>query len=284
MNSTMIPPSTLPGPAGMQAQWLVQSLRFSLSRYRPELETLFVLAMYLPFLVQTFSYSSPKLTRARGYPYLPMLAHIFSGPLLILRYHARYAALRVWPKPDGTDMLLFSLLNVSSFLLEVRRSRSAYATAVIRAGFQAAILMHAAIFAASWLGGQDAALFRTSVKFLNWFAWFRMVEKALPVVDPRLQKMKNYATKFELTIVLSASVAVWEAGVPAGVPLILGMVMAFMMGERMIAKILMRYSEDNPLKQLVVASGYVDFNYIKEHAGQPADSKVEQGDGTKVEL
>lgn len=44
------------------------------------------------------------------------------------------------------------------------------------------------------------------------------------------------------------------------------------------------YPDDSPLKQLVLASGYVDFNYIKEKTGQPADSDVELGDGTKVEL
>lgn len=241
MNSTTILPSTISGHLGPQMQWLAaQSPLPALSRYRPELETLFVLVMYSPFLVQTFSYSSPKLTRARGYPYLPMLAHIFAGPLFVLRYHARYAALRVWPKPDSTDLVLFSLFNISSFLLEVRRSKSSYTTAVIRAGFQAAILMHAVVFAASWLGGHDAALFRASVKFLNWFAWFRMVEKALPVMDPRLLQMKHYATKFELTMVLSASLAVWEAGVPAGVPVIMGLLVIFLLGERTIAKILMR--------------------------------------------
>ncbi|KAJ0125314.1 hypothetical protein J7T55_006659 [Diaporthe amygdali] len=284
MNSTTIPPSAISGPVGLQMQRLAHTLQSGLSRYRPELETLFVLAMYSPFLVQTFSYSSPKLTRARGFPYLPMIAHIFSGPLYVLRYHARYAALRVWPKPDPTDLVLFSLFNLSSFLLEVRRSRSSYSTAIIRSGFQAAILMHAVVFAASWLRGQDPVLFRASVKFLNWFAWFRITERTLPVIDPRLRKMANFGTKFELTSALSASLAVWEAGVPAGVPVILGMIATTVMCERVLAKILIHYSDDNPLKRLVFASGYVDFNYIKEHESQSTDPEVEQGDGTKVEL
>lgn len=240
MNSTTIPSGPVSSPLGLQAQWLAQSASSVLSRYRPELETLFVLVMYSPFLVQTFSYSSAKLTRARGYPYLPMLAHIFVGPLYVLRYHARYAALRVWPKPDATDLVLFALFNVSSFLLELRRSRSPYSTAIIRSGFQSAIVMHAVVFAASWFGGKDATLFRTSVKFLNWFAWFRLTEKSLPVIDPRLGQMKNFATKFELTMILSASVAVWEAGVPAGVPIVAGMLSAFVLGERLLAKMLLR--------------------------------------------
>lgn len=240
MNSTTIPAGPVSGPVGLQVQWLAQSTLSVLSRYRPELETFFVLAMYSPFLVQTFSYSSAKLTRARGYPYLPMLAHIFSGPLYVLRYHARYAALRAWPKPDATDLVLFTLFNASSFLLELRRSRSTYSTPVIRSGFQAAILMHGAIFAVSWLGARDAALFRASVKFLNWFAWFRLTGLSLPVMDPRLGQVKNYATRTELTMVLSASVAVWEAGVPAGVPLILGMVATFLLGERVLARMLMK--------------------------------------------
>lgn len=201
---------------------------------------LFVLALYSPFLVQSFSYSSAKLTRARGYPYLPMLVHIFSGPLYVLRYHARYAALRVWPKPDSTDLILFALFNVSSFLLELRRSKNDYSTAVIRSGFQGAILMHTIIFAASWYGGKDAGLFRTSVKFLNWFGWFRLVDRSLPVFDPRLGQMKNIATKFELTMVLSTSLAVWEAGVPAGVPATMAIIATFLLGERALAKMLLR--------------------------------------------
>lgn len=240
MNSTTIPSGPVSGTLGLQMHWLAQSASSVLSRYRPELETLFVLVMYSPFLVQTFSYSSAKLTRARGYPYLPMLAHIFVGPLYVLRYHARYAALRAWPKPDATDLALFALFNVSSFLLELRRSRSPYSTPVIRSGFQAAILMHAAVFAASWFGGRDAGLFRASVKFLNWFAWFRLTERSLPILDPRLGQMKNYATKFELTMVMSASLAVWEAGVPAGVPVVVGMFSTFLLGERIIAKMLLR--------------------------------------------
>lgn len=240
MNTTTIPSGPVPGPLGVQVQWLAHSAYSFLTRYRPELETLFVLVMYSPFLVQTFSYSSAKLTRARGYPYLPMLAHIFAGPLYVLRYHARYAALRAWPKPDTTDLVLFSLFNASSFLLELRRSRSAYSTAVIRSGFQSAILMHAVVFAASWYGGKDAALFRASVKFLNWFGWFRLVERALPVFDPRLGQMKNYATKFELTMVVSAGLAVWEAGVPAGPLIVLGMLATFMLGERFLAKMLLK--------------------------------------------
>lgn len=240
MNSTTIPSGPVPGPLGLQAQWLAQSAQYALTRYRPELETLFVLVMYTPFLAQTFSYSSAKLTRARGYPYLPMLVHIFVGPLYVLRYHARYAALRVWPQPDYTDLALFALFNVSSFLLELRRSSSTYTTAVIRSGFQASILMHAAIFAASWFGGRDAGFFRTSVKYLNWFAWFRLTERLLPVMDPRLGQLKNFASKFELTMVISSGLAVWEAGVPAGVPLIVGLVATFMLGERVIAKMLLK--------------------------------------------
>lgn len=42
--------------------------------------------------------------------------------------------------------------------------------------------------------------------------------------------------------------------------------------------------DDNLFKRVVIASGYVDFNYIKEKTSQPEDSKVEPGDGTKVEL
>lgn len=284
MNSTTIPSGLISGPLGLQMQWLAQSAISTLSRYRPELETLFVLALYSPFLVQTFSYSSAKLTRARGFPYLPMLVHIFVGPLYVIRYHARYAALRVWPKPDSTDLVLFALFNISSFILELRRSRSDYSTAVIRSGFQGAILMHAVIFALSWYGGKDAGLFRASVKFLNWFGWFRLVEKSLPLLDPRLGQMKNFATKFEITMILSASLAVWEAGVPAGLPIIMGIIGAFVLGERALARILLRYPDNSPLKQFVVASGYVDFNYMKDHASQPADSNVDPGDGAKVEL
>lgn len=239
MNSTTIPYGPISGPLGSQMQWLAQTAISTFSRYRPELETLFVLALYSPFLVQTFSYSSSKLTRARGYPYLPMLVHIFVGPLYVLRYHARYAALRVWPKPDSTDLALFVLFNVSSFLLELRRSKSDYTTAVIRSGFQGAILLHAVIFAASWYGGKDAGLFRTSVKFLNWFGWFRLVDKSLPLFDPRLGQTRNLATKFELTMVLSTSLAVWEAGVPAGVPVITVTIATLLLGERALARMLL---------------------------------------------
>lgn len=213
-----------------------------LTRFRPELELLWVILSYSPFLVNTFKFTSPKRAHARAYPYAPIIVHIFSGPMLVLRYHARYAAQRVWPRPEVTDLLLFSAFSLSSFLLEAYRSRSPHATPTVRTGFQAAVLLQAVLFAASWWthGGGDPVLFRASVKFMNWFASFRATVGLTGFVDPRLAAPASFARRIEVTMVVSGCFAVWEAGVPAGVPAFLGLMGVLMVVERAVAETVWR--------------------------------------------
>lgn len=239
MNSTILNSDHLWGAADMKTSAL-SSLQSASTRFRPELEMLWVILTYSPFLAKTAQFTSPKFTRARVYPYIPIMLHILSGPLLVLRYHARFAAQRVWPRPELIDLVLFSVFSVSSFLLQAYRSKTPYSTPAIRTGFQVAILIQTVVFAASWVQGGDATLFRAAVKFMNWFASFRMLERALGKIDPRLAQMKLYAQKFELTTILSACFAMWEAGIPGGVPIFLGLVAVFMIAERAVAETVSR--------------------------------------------
>lgn len=168
------------------------------------------------------------------------MLHIISGPLLVLRYHARFAAQRVWPRPELTDLVLFSVFTTSSFLIEAFRGKTPYSTPAIQTGFQVAILMQAVVFAVSWVQGGDATLFRAAIKFMNWFASFRTLERVLGKIDPRLAEMKFFAQKFELTTVLSACFAMWEAGIPGGVPIYLGLLAVFMIAQRAVAETVSR--------------------------------------------
>lgn len=211
-----------------------------LARFRPELELLWVLLSYSPFLVKTFQFTSSKFARARAYPHAPLVVHIFSGPMLVLRYHARYAAQRAWPRPEAADLLLFSAFSLSSFLLEARRSRAPHATPTVRAGFQSAVLIQAVLFGTSWARGGDPAPFRAVVKFMNWFASFRATAALAGLVDPRLAAPGCFALRMELTMLASGCFAVWEAGVPAGVPAFLGLVAGFMVVERAVAEAVWR--------------------------------------------
>ena len=232
LNSTFMPPGSSPEADNLQ----MYGAPYYLARYRPEAEILFCIAMYTPFLAQTFAYSSPKRARARNYPYLTLLVHAICGFSLVVRYHARYVALRVWPEPDNVDLAVFSVFALTSFYLQVWRSKGqgpAY-----RAGFQASILMHPAVFAASWLMGQDPALFRVAIKFIDWFSWFRFTVDLLPVIDSRLKLMKNFGTRLELTCILSGSVAVYQSGYPSGILLLFGLISATMIMERAIAGVL----------------------------------------------
>lgn len=237
MNSTTAKPHPVFDATNIM---IMSSLSSFVTRYRPELELLWTLTICTPFLARTYSYLSPTITRARSYPYPSMLLHILLPPLIILRYHARYAATRTWPQPDFTDLVLFTLFNASSFLLEVSRSPSSYTTPPIRTGFHAAVLIHAALFFSSWLSGRDAGLFRAAVKLLNWFASFRAAEKLLPKIDARLSEVKSFATRFEMTMLLSGCWGMWEAGVPGGVPWFLGAIAGFMVLERGVAEAVYR--------------------------------------------
>lgn len=205
----------------------------TLSRYRPELELLWVLLSYSPFLVQAYSYTSPQYTRVRRYPYPVLLVHILVAPLYVLRWHARYAALRVWPQPEPTDLLLFAAFWISSASLEVSRVKMGLAIPLMRAGFQVAIAMHGGYFAAGWVGGRDPAAFRATVKFLNWFASFRAVGRLWSRIDRRL--VKTPASAYSMTMMTSGCYAMWEAGVPNGVPVFLVATMALVLVKQALA-------------------------------------------------
>lgn len=213
-----------------------------MSSYGPELEFAWAILIISPFLVNpwTFKYTSPKVARARNYPHLPLLVHIFTSVMIVLRYHARFAALRVRPRPDSVDLVLFSVFILSSFVVEAHRSAKQVPT--VRSGFQAGILIQAMAFAASWAKGGDPALFRAAVKYFNWFGSFRTTSALLGSgsIDPRLAGMKNFALRYEVVMLVSGSFAVWEAGVPAGVPMFFGVAAALMILERAVADVLSR--------------------------------------------
>lgn len=237
MNSTLQNSDTFLGGTDMK----MTSPSYLLARFRPELELLWVLLSYSPFLARTFRLTSPKVARARDYPYVPMMVHIFSAPMLVLRYHARYAAQGVWPRPEAADLLLFSAFSLSSFFLEAYRSPVPFSTPPVRTGFQAAILIQAVLFGASWVrGGGDPVLFRAVIKYMNWFASFRATSRLAGLVDLRLAAPANYAQRIELTMVVSGCFAAWEAGVPAGVPVFLGLMGVLMVVERAVAEMVWR--------------------------------------------
>lgn len=223
--------STIPAPDSF-----LDLANRKMANYRPELEFAWVILSYSPFLLSTFSYTSPKVARARVYPYLPLVVHIFTALMIVLRYHARFAALRVWPRPDAVDLALFASFSLSSFVVEAYRSSRSLAT--IRSGFQAAILLQAVVFGASWARGGDPALFRAAVKLFNWFGSFRAVFQFLHRIDPRLAPVKSFAARYEVTMLASGPFAAWEAGVPAGVPIFFGLITAFMVLNRKVAEIL----------------------------------------------
>lgn len=212
------------------------NLQATLSLYRPELEILWVLLTYAPFIPPSMAYTSRRTSQARKYPYIILLVHILIGPMLVLRYHARYAATRTWPQPDLTDLVLFSAFNLTSFILEASRSSQHYNTPAGRTGFQAVILIQTVVFSASWLQTRDPTLFRVSIKIMNWFASFRALSQWAEWISPGLKN--DYSLKWSTTVVVSATFAMWEAGVPGGVPLFLGLSALFMVLERAVAEVI----------------------------------------------
>ncbi|CAN8103910.1 unnamed protein product [Discula destructiva] len=226
-------------------------------------------------------YSSAKVARARKYPYFPTIVHIFTGPMLVLRYHARYAATCEWPRPESADVVLLASFCVTSFLLEAARSALEYVSPVWRTGFHAAIFIQPAIFSVSWIRGGDPALFRASIKMLNWFASFRLLMPLLTRIDPNLKK--NFVLQSSTNVLLSGVFAMWEAGVPAGVPAFLGLVAVLIIVERAIAEAIYNVPDSSLLKKLILASGYVDYNFLRHKAKEAEETKVDS-DGMNVDL
>lgn len=195
-----------------------------------------MLLTYAPFIPPSMAYTSRRTSQARKYPYIILLVHILIGPMLVLRYHARYAATRTWPEPDLSDLVLFTVFNLTSFILEASRSSQQYNTPAGRTGFQAVIFIQTVVFGTSWLQGKDPALFRASIKLINWFASFRVLSQWAEWISPELKK--DYSLKWSTTVVVSATFAMWEAGVPGGVPFFLGLTALFMVSERAVAEVI----------------------------------------------
>lgn len=219
--------STLAGETGAEMDGPQQLIAVYQS-YRPEIEFLLQIALFAPLMTNTLKYTSPKVSRARQFPYPQMMVHILTGPLQLLRYYSRYMATHSLPVPDATDLVLFSLFNTSSLLLEFYRSKGQ--SAIFRAGFQAPIIMLCCLapLACSW---KDPVLFRSSVLSISWFAWFRWTARVISIVKPDL----SYVPKSEWTIMLSACLALWYSEYPAGVPIFLGFVASLLWVERALA-------------------------------------------------
>lgn len=238
MNSTSMLPGSNPGVQGLQMFGLPY-LQSALTRYRPEAEILFTIALYSSFLAKHITLSTtPKRARARGFPYPTLLVHILTSYALVARYHVRYAGMRTWPVPDTTDLVAFTIFSLTRIHLEAIKARPQ--PVAFRASIHTAILLQIGMFAASWLGGRDPALFRTSIKLFNWFAWFRLTVPALDVIEPRLKPMRNIGPKVEVAALVSMSISLWEAGYPYGVPLQIGLLSLLVMGERAVAGMVSR--------------------------------------------
>lgn len=223
---------------------LLPLLMSFLNRYRPELDMLWVVLTYSPFLVPTYEYLSTRKTRFRKYPHPAMLAHILVAPLYILRWHARYAALRAWPQPEVLDLVLFAAFWASSVGIELSRTvgkgRGGLQVPLLRAGFQVAVALHGLCFAAAWYGvpglvpSRDPAMFRATVKFFNWFASFRLAARLVGRLDPELAK--SPAAMTSLAMMMSASYALWEAGLPNAVPVFMAGTGLLVLAKRTLAE------------------------------------------------
>lgn len=118
---------------------------------------------------------------------------------------------------------------------------------IFRAGFEVAIMMHGICFAAAWVpwgsgggGGRDPVLFRAAVKFINWFASFRSAGYLIAWVDPRLAKGSSIFVRNEVNMIASGSFAMWESGIPAGVPIFLLSIAVLVIVKRTLAKVILR--------------------------------------------
>lgn len=210
-----------------------------MEQYRPELEIAWVLLIFGPWLASAARFQSRKHAVARGFSYRTLLAHITAALLLVIRYHARFAATRTWPQPQLTDAVLFTIIAISTFLVEKRSAKRQ--RPIERIGFQVAVVVQSATFVAAWVLDRDAALFRAAVKFLNWFAWVRYFLVALPMVDARLGEAKNYRTRWDVAVSGSGCLIMWESGIPGGVPIFLGLILVVFAVERVLARNALRY-------------------------------------------
>ncbi|KAF3762832.1 hypothetical protein M406DRAFT_72819 [Cryphonectria parasitica EP155] len=244
----------------------MDGLQAIFGRYSPELELLFRIAIFTPFIPKSMKHLKPKTNKAKNFPYIPMLVHLVTGPLQFIRYYAKYVTTRTYPLPDEVDFVLMSLFLLSSALLQISRSKAN--STIIKTTFQTTVIQQGVPF---FLGyhWNDANLFRLSVQLLNWFSWFRITHRVLPRVVPhRFKGLGKYVVCYEATLVLSSCVAMWEVGYPGGVGAFLGILTVLLSLERTLTRNIASMQERHMLRRLLVNLGLVDFEILRPHKSE----------------
>ncbi|PSR80255.1 hypothetical protein BD289DRAFT_490938 [Coniella lustricola] len=227
-------PYTLDNGTTLPVVDLTTGFQSVVEQYRPELEIAWVLLIFGPWLASAARFRSRKHAVSRGFSYRTLAVHISAALLLVIRYHARFAATRVWPQPELTDAALFTAIAISTFLVEKRSAKRQ--RPIERIGFQVAVVVQSATFIAAWALDRDAALFRAAVKFLNWFAWVRYFLVALPMIDSRLGMARHYRTRWDVAVSGSGCLIMWESGIPSGLPIFLTLILIVFAAERSLAR------------------------------------------------
>ncbi|KAH8661193.1 hypothetical protein BGZ61DRAFT_485539 [Ilyonectria robusta] len=194
-----------------------------------------------------------------------LVLHILAGSFELVRYYTRAVDGNVVPEVLDTVACFvqaFTTLRLSKTLLRGDMST--------RPSYQAPALMRPFIGLAA-IVYQSASIHRASVKLLHAFLYTRMIiflAKRFGV-----GKIHSNATIYAHAVFLGAIIAIDDSGLPAGVPVYIGMVGAVMVLNRYVANRLARSSAsevsmsiwERTLMCVLLWLGLANLEAIKEH-------------------
>ncbi|EEU43741.1 uncharacterized protein NECHADRAFT_82843 [Fusarium vanettenii 77-13-4] len=195
---------------------------------------------------------------------LMLMLHILSASFELLRYYAQAVSGDVFP--DVFDIVGCFVHSATTLGLAKQLLRGDQTT---RASYQAPALMRPFVALVALLN-QSAFVHRASVKLLHAFLYTRLI--IFLGKRFKMNKLHSFATIYAHGVFLGAVIAIHDSGLPAGVPVYIGMVGAVMVLNRYVADSCMELATGKTsllggyrvLLRILVWIGLADLDIIKK--------------------
>ncbi|KAF4835717.1 Sordarin/hypoxysordarin biosynthesis cluster protein P [Colletotrichum tropicale] len=274
-NNTSLPGFELAGPIMDMVNFYWESMQQLYAEHHIFLEILFTTSWWLRYLVPSWRRASNrKIVKHMKYPFIPLLAHLTCGTLAIIRYYYLYLALGDSPVPTLLD-LAFSLgftatgVQLSGYVREGN-------VPVLKAAFKAMAFQQAIATFAGYTYG-SAHWHRAGIKVMNAFVWVRWFNEYGTV----FQGFRTYGARFTASTVISHPLCMWEGDYPAGMPVYVAMLFAFLAVDKWAARKL--DGKPGPIPRALAHCGFVTVEKKHRDVEKLGIAESEEKTGAKLE-
>jgi len=183
-----------------------------LSQWSLQLELLYTVFMYTPYVLRTRRYfASSKPAQIANLPYIPLLVHLISGVIDLTRYYLKAFNI-IGSTPDALDLALCFAHAISSCQMARRVTKGN--TYIPRNCFQATGIQRALATSIAYCTGEWSWYF-ASIKLHNNFIWVRWLIPAIRNLG--VTGSKEYGPIYMAGVFIACPICLWEGGYPLGI-------------------------------------------------------------------